>query len=738
MSAAARQPKAIVRVAVPVPVRRVFDYRPRDGEPPVRGARVRVSFGRRTLVGIVVEAVDASVPPAARLKELDRVLDDESVFGETLTELLSWSAAYYHFPLGEVFHAALPGPLRRGRALAPAATAAFRVSESGRRLGADALKRAPAQRALLAELATREEITAEELTARGDAVRRALRLLERKGWVCRRAASVAGAAAGGGEPGPQLSPHQRNACAQVCASLSGFRVFLLHGVTGSGKTEVYLHVVAQALRCGTQALVLVPEIALTPQLVRRFRTRLGVTIAVLHSGLSESERHRAWWQARSGAAAVVLGTRSAVFAPVRRLGVVVVDEEHDPSYKQQDGFRYHARDVAIKRARMLGVPVVLGSATPSLETLANVHGARYTLLELPARTGSALLPSVHLLDVKRLALRDGLSPPLLEAMERHLARGEQCLIFLNRRGFAPVVMCQGCGWQAQCRRCDARLTLHRRSERLRCHHCGANLAVPAQCPECGAQKLYRGGAGTQRVEEALAKRFPTAQLVRIDSDTTARKGALQEQLSRVEDGRADILIGTQMLSKGHDFPGVTLVGIVNVDQGLYSLDFRAPEHLFQQVMQVAGRAGRGDKPGVVYIQTLHPENPYFVQIARHDYGRLAAIALRERRQADYPPFTHMALLRAESARPGAALAYLRCAHRLGAGLQRQRAAVSLMDPVPSPMERRAGRYRAQLLVRAPQRRELHAFLDEWMQCLDAEPRSRTVRWSLDVDPLEMY
>ncbi len=738
MSAAARQPKAIVRVAVPVPVRRVFDYRPRDGVPPVRGARVRVSFGRRTLVGVVVGAVDVSVPPGGQLKDLDRVLDDESVFGDALTELLCWSAAYYHHPLGEVLHAALPAPLRRGGALAPATpTVAFRASESGRRLGADALKRAPAQRALLAELAAREEITAQELTARGGGARRALRLLERKGWVCRRAASVSGAEAQGGEPGPELSPHQQEACAQVCASLSVFHVFLLHGVTGSGKTEVYLQVVAAALRRGAQALVLVPEIALTPQLVRRFRTRLGVPIAVIHSGLSESERHRAWWQARSGTAAVVLGTRSAVFAPVLRLGVVVVDEEHDPSYKQQDGFRYHARDVVIKRARMLGVPVVLGSATPSLETLANVHSARYTLLELPARTGSALLPAVHLLDLKRLALRDGLSPPLLEAMERHLARGEQCLIFLNRRGFAPVVMCQGCGWQAKCRRCDARLTLHRRSERLRCHHCGANVAAPAQCPDCGAEKLYRGGAGTQRVEEALAKRFPAAQLVRIDSDTTARKGALQEQLSQVEEGRADILIGTQMLSKGHDFPGVTLVGIVNVDQGLYSLDFRAPEHLFQQVMQVAGRAGRGNKPGVVYIQTLHPENPYFVQIARHDYGRLAAIALRERRQADYPPFAHLALLRAESARPGAALAYLRCAHRLGARL-RQRTAVSLMDPVPSPMERRAGRYRAQLLVRAPQRRELHAFLDEWMQRLDAEPRSRTVRWSLDVDPMEMY
>ncbi len=390
------------------------------------------------------------------------------------------------------------------------------------------------------------------------------------------------------------------------------------------------------------------------------------------------------------------------------------------------------------RARRAEVPVVLGSATPSLETLVHADSGRYRLLQLPSRAGRAALPRVTLLDLRRLPAPDGLSPVLLDAVERCLGRGEQCLIFINRRGFAPVVMCAGCGWQAQCRRCDARLTLHKRSARLRCHHCGADLPAPKQCPGCGSDTLYRVGTGTQRVEEALAKRFPKARLVRVDRDTTSGRGQLEAQLNDIVEGRADILIGTQMLSKGHDFPGLTLVGIVNVDQGLYSLDFRAPERLFQQLVQVAGRAGRGQRAGHVLVQTLHPENPYFEPIVRHDYRGLAALALQERRQAHYPPFSHLALLRADSPRAEEALAFLREARSCGRRVLDDRPGVAVMDPVPSPMERRAGRYRAQLLVVAQRRQALHPFLDEWLNKLDARPGSRRLRWSLDVDPLEMY
>ncbi len=538
-------------------------------------------------------------------------------------------------------------------------------------------------------------------------------------------------------PGPPLSAAQQSAAAAITGSLGTYQSFLLHGITGSGKTEVYLDVIEKVVARGQQALVLVPEIGLTPQIVARVRARFGVPVAVLHSGLSDHERLSAWLAARDGQAGIVIGTRSAVFAPLRSPGVIIVDEEHDASYKQQDGFRYHARDVAVMRAHRCAIPVVLGSATPSLDTLQHVHSGKYQQLDLPDRAGSAVLPEIHLLDLRRLPLTDGLSPPLLEQLEQRLAAGEQSLLFINRRGYAPLYMCHDCGWLAPCPRCDARLTLHRRSQRLRCHHCGGEGVLPSTCPECGVANLHALGEGTERVESALARLFPHARIVRVDRDSTRRKGALEETLRRIDRGEADILVGTQMLSKGHDFPNVTLVGVLNADQRLYSVDFRASEQLVQQIIQVSGRAGRGVKPGVVWIQTFHPGDPVFSALRRHDYLGFARHALAERCAAHYPPFVHFALLRAESPKPQTALHFVQVAHRLGQDFRKD-AEVELMDPLPAPMERRAGRYRAQLLVQAGQRGALHRFLSRWLTRLEETPAGKRVRWSLDVDPIDMH
>jgi primosomal protein N' (replication factor Y) len=476
---------------------------------------------------------------------------------------------------------------------------------------------------------------------------------------------------------------------------------------------------------------------LTPQFLARLRSRLRVPVALLHSALSDQERLVAWLKARSGDAAVVVGTRSAVFAPLPRLGVLVVDEEHDMSYKQQEGFRYHARDVAVMRARQQDIPIVLGSATPSLDSLKRVDDGRYVRLPLPDRAGSARLPVVRLLDLRHLPLNEGLSPPLLEQIAQRLRMGEQSLLFLNRRGYAPVYMCHACGWLAPCQRCDARLTLHKRTQRLRCHHCGGDYPLPQCCPHCGAIDLHALGAGTERVELALARSFPQARIVRVDRDSTRRKGALEETLRRVDAGEADVLVGTQMLSKGHDFPNVTLVGVLNADQRLYSVDFRAAEQLVQQVIQVSGRAGRGSKPGEVWIQTYHPDDPVFTALRSHNYPGFAEFALKERRQAQYPPYSYVALLRAESSQAQSALRFVRLAHTLARRCASDRT-IEIADPVPAPMERRAGRYRAQLMVQARERRPLHIFLDRWLARLEQAPFGKRVRWSLDVDPTDMH
>jgi primosomal protein N' (replication factor Y) len=728
----------IARVAVAAPIRRLFDYFiPADLPLPERGARVRVPFGkRRVVIGVVVAVVETTDIPKQRLKPVAQVFDAEPMLSEAILSLLTWAADYYHHPIGEVVAAALPVQLRRRESIGRG-VAFWTLTPPGMAADLDELRRAPAQQHVLRALkASPRGLEAPDLAALSPRWRAALGKLVEKGWVEQGERDPRSPGADRSTVAPALSEAQQTAVGAVVAA-QGFKPFLLYGITGSGKTEVYLRIVAAVLEGGGQALMLVPEIGLTPQLAARLQERLQVPIAVLHSGLNDQARARAWADASSGKAALVIGTRSAVFTPLPRLRVIVVDEEHDSSYKQQDGFRYSARDVAIMRASRESIPIVLGSATPSLESLNRARSGAYAHLTLPARAGGAELPSVELLDMRRLAVDEGLSHPLRTALAETLQRGEQALLFLNRRGFAPIWMCFNCGWVAPCERCDARLTFHRASARLRCHHCGAERATFDTCPNCQAPGLHAMGQGTERVEAALARRFSSARIIRIDRDSTRAKGSLERSLERVHAGDADILIGTQMLSKGHDFPNVTLVGVVNADQGLHGGDFRADERLVQQIIQVSGRAGRASRPGRVLVQTYHPDHPVFAALARQRYDDFADYALAERRDAGYPPFSHLALLRAESPVPEAALRFLRNARALALRFPVD-PGVQVMQPVPSPMERRAGRYRAQLLIQSARRGPLHALLAPWVEHLAELKESRRVRWSIDVDPSDLY
>ena len=532
-----------------------------------------------------------------------------------------------------------------------------------------------------------------------------------------------------------LSDEQRAVLEAIRAGAAGFHPVLLQGITGSGKTEVYLHLVADVLARGGQALVLVPEIGLTPQFEERVRARFpGARVVATHSGLSQGERAQAWLDAQSGAAQVILGTRSAVLLPFRHLGLVVVDEEHDASYKQQEGLRYSARDLAVRRAQRLAIPVVLGSATPSLESIANAAEGRYALARLKARAAAgAALPAVRTIDTRADRPVEGLSHALLVAIRQRVARGEQSLVFVNRRGFSPVLFCRACNWHSACRRCSANLVLHRSAGELRCHHCGRRERVPRACPSCGAHELSPVGQGTQRIEEALAANLEGVRLARVDRDSTARRGTLERVFDDLRAGRIDVVVGTQMLAKGHDYPALTLVGVLGADNALFSADFRAAERLHAQLVQVAGRAGRAQRPGEVLIQTDFPHHRVYAAVASHDFDRFAAAELEERKRAGFPPHGHLALLRAESKKPGAALEFLEKARRTA---RRVEADVEVFDPVPATLERKAGFERAQLLARASSRQSLQPFLRAWREALGASD-DRRVRWSLEVDPIEV-
>ena len=729
----------ILRVALPGPLPRYFDYLPPRGadrsslEP---GRRVQVPFGSGSRIGVVVHCSGETEIPAERLKAATAILDREPLLDPAHLDFLQWAAAYYHYPAGEVICAALP--LRLRKRLEPLAfrPAVYRLAVTAEGALA-ATARAPRQRELVQALlgAPGHRMSRQALAGQCGDPAAPLRALMDKGIVGLDE-SVAECIQACDRPvaGLRLNCEQQHAVTTVAQALGGFAAFLLQGVTGSGKTEVYLRLAAEVLARGDSVMVLVPEISLTPQLQQRFTERLGGEVALLHSGLSEGEREQTWQRVRLGLATVILGTRSSVLYPVHRLGLVIVDEEHDTSFKQQEGFRYSARDLAVIRAQRADCPVVLGSATPSLESLRNVELGRYAVLRLRERAGDALPPRIELLDVRDQPLRSGLGEPLLRELGRILARDEQAMVFINRRGYAPVLACYGCGWVSDCPRCDARQTVHRSAGLLWCHHCGSQRPIPTRCPGCGSTDLHPLGQGTEQLEQHLAEHFPEVPMIRVDRDATARKGSLERLLEQVHASDAALLVGTQMLAKGHHFPNVTLVGVVDADGGLFSADFRAPERMAQLLMQVAGRAGRGNKPGRVLIQTRYPDHPLLQTLSREGYEAFARIAMEERREANYPPFSYQALMRVEAGHAELPMTFLQhLLEALGAT-----GPVELWGPVPAPMARRVGRYRAHLLIQADRRQPLHALLDRVVQLVPELPEVRKVRWSLDVDPADTY
>jgi primosomal protein N' (replication factor Y) (superfamily II helicase) len=730
--------ETVLQVALDVPLRRLFDYLapPETAGTIPRGARVRVPFGRRHPIGVVMGTAAGSELPRERLKVAEAVPDPAPVLDETLLELLVWAADYYHHPIGQAVAAALPHALREGRP-ALEGVELWCATDAGRAaLAAGALSRAPQQRALLTLLSERGPGSPATLALQQPRWREAARTLARRGYlaVTVHAPAVESGAARGRTGGPPLRAEQALAVEQIGARLGRFAACVLQGITGSGKTEVYLRLAAQVLERGQRVLVLVPEIGLTPQLVARFGDRFEAELAVLHSGLAAGERLAAWRAAFSGRAHIVLGTRSAIFAPVPALGLIVVDEEHDPSFKQHEGgFRYSARDLAVVRAQRGNVPVVLGSATPALETLQNVVTQRYTRIALRERALQAQPPRLALVDLRAHPAHAGLSLPVTEAIGRHLRAAGQVLVFLNRRGYAPTLLCTGCGWIAPCRDCDARLTVHRAAQRLACHHCGAELPLPARCPQCGFP-VKPVGQGTERIEATLAELYPGTDIVRLDRDVVRHGQELESAMGRISSGAARILVGTQMVTKGHDFPDMTLAVVLNADQGLFSADFRAPERLAQTIVQVAGRAGRGARAGEVLIQTEYPEHPLLKGLLAHGYEGFAASALGEREQAAWPPFSRLAAVRDSAATAQEALGFLQAARRLAG----QPAQVRLLGPVPAAMARRAARYHAQLLVESAERGALHEFLAGWIPRLEELPSARRVHWALDVDPIELY
>jgi len=725
----------ILRIAVPGnPLRRYFDYLPPADLDPARaaalapGCRLRVPFGRRSVVAFLAEVATESPLEPGALKAAAALLDDSPLLTPAVAGLCRWAAAYYQHAPGDVFAAAFSQRLRSGRA---PALGAWRLTDRGAGLAEDALARAPRQREALAALRAGDALTDDELTAAG--IRReALRELVRKGLAERCAPGPRSARSR--EAGPALSAEQASAVEAGSSDLGHFACHLLEGVTGSGKTEIYLRLIAACLARGEQALLLVPEIGLTPQTLARFAARFDAPMAVLHSGRAAGERSDDWEAAASGRAAIVIGTRSAVFVPLPRCGAIIVDEEHDASYRQQDGFRYSARDVAVKRAQLEGCPVLLGSATPSLESLHNAGAGRYRHHRLTRRAAGATLPALDAVDLRRQPLRAGLSPALLAAMEETLASGAQVLLFLNRRGYASRLQCHDCGWVAGCDHCDARLTVHRRRKRLQCHHCGAARPLPAGCPACGGAQLLAGGLGTEQTEEFLASALPQWPLHRVDSDAIDSPAAMEALLATVREGDPCVLLGTQMLTKGHHFPAVALVGVVDCDALLFAGDFRGEERLAQLLTQVAGRAGRAGRPGRMLLQSHYPDHPLLRAILERPYAEVAAELLARRREAGLPPQGQIALLRADSPRAGEGERFL-------AALRRESerslpAACQLVGPLPSALPRRAGRYRDQLLCLSPDRASAGRAAGALVRAGEGLTAPRALNWFIEIDPLE--
>jgi primosomal protein N' (replication factor Y) len=737
----------IIRVAIDVPVDTLFDYLVPETGPQDTGARVRVPFGKKPVTGVIMEITPYSSRsriPSIKLKYAIEIFRHIPPLPETLLDLFRFCSAYYHHPIGQVVMNGLPGSLRDGKLFVkkPPAGLQYRLTDAGRGVDVSSIPvRSIVKRRLLARLGEEAPLRREEIKQSSVRALHALKEFLALGWVEEEAVSPPSTPAypaaddviTGDTAAPTLTREQKCAVDAIAAQTGRFKPWLLHGITGSGKTEVYLRLISLLLQQERQTLVLVPEINLTPQLEAIFRSRFPATRLIsLHSGLNASARAAGWVQAEEGNAEIILGTRLAVFTPMPRLGLIIVDEEQDSSFKQQEGLRYSARDVAIFRAKRAGIPIILGSATPSLESYYNSVTGRYSRLQLTSRAVSnAVPPLVRCIDTRTEKMMEGISDSLFAALEKRLALGEQSLVFINRRGYAPVLWCGACGWIAPCHRCSSRLVVHLDERKLRCHHCGHHEGFPGACPECGNQDLAPFGHGTQRVEKILSQRFPKARIVRIDRDSIRRKDTWQHMLKDIQEQRVDILVGTQILAKGHDFPNLSLVAILNSDASLFSTDFRASERVFAQLMQVAGRAGRASIPGEVLVQTGFPAHPLYEALKKHDYDGLAQILLAERKNAGFPPFVYQALLRVEAQQIDIALDYLAKA----AAILNPPRQVNVFDPVPAQMTRLKGMERAYMLIQSSSRKKLQEFLAAWRVKLTELP-GRKVRWSLDVDPAE--
>ena len=732
----------IFRVAIPIPVYSLFDYLAPanielDSIEP--GMRLEVPFGKGKKIAFLIEITQKSDLEVGKLKRVVRILDQKSLLSSKDLQLLTWASNYYHHPLGEVISAAFPAALRQGKSIVLKTAKSFALSPLGKQALSTDLQRSPKQKSLLEKFqATLSSFSEAELSAWNINWKPSVKLLlekqlieveiiavkvERTDTIIRNNAL-------------QCNLQQQVAIDGVCGALGHFGVFLLEGVTGSGKTEVYLQIIHEVLARGQQVLVLVPEITLTPQLEDRFRKRFSVSIALFHSKLTDNQRQAAWFSMQQGECSIMLGTRSALFTPLKNPGLIILDEEHDASFKQQEGFRFSARDTAVYRGKLLDIPVLLGSATPSLESLYNVDKQRYQLMHLPERAGNAIEPMMQLLDIRNKKIHEGLSEVLVDEIRRTLAKSEQVLLFLNRRGFAPTLICHSCGWVARCKHCDANLVIHFDEQRLRCHHCAQEQNLIRQCPACDSSELTPLGMGTERVEKVLIDLFKDKTTVRLDRDSTQRKGSLENYLQQINEGKVDIILGTQMLSKGHHFPNVTLVAILDVDSGLFSIDFHAAEKMAQMIVQVSGRAGRAEKPGKVIMQTRQPEHPLLTTLIKDGYRSFAKTALAERKEALLPPFSYQALLRVQATDANTPQLFFQAIIAL---LKKFDAGhTQILGPVSAPMAKRAGFFRYQLLFQNTNRQELHVLFDTLIPKIANLKQAKKVRWSLDVDPVDLY
>lgn len=730
-------PSYRIRVAVPVYLYDCFDYSltAEQYHQAEVGARVAVSFGRQNVVGVIVEKLTDEKPLdlGFKLKAITELLDDNAILDAKVLSLLTWSAQYYQFPIGEVMHAALPSFLRQGKPYNLLARMWKLIDDHAE----DKLKRSEKQQDAYKILKLHPTGTSENILNLAGIETATLKALEKK--------QITQCILEAQDFKPQamtlaqmpLTPNdeQKRAIQNILKARHSYHAFLLDGLTGSGKTEVYLQVMQEVLKQGKQVLVLVPEIGLTPQTVSRFQSRFHCHIALLHSGLNDSKRLQAWQSAQTGKASIVIGTRSAIYTPLPHLGLIVLDEEHDLSFKQQEGFRYHARDVALYRAHLENCPIILGSATPSIDSYALVEQGKMTRLELDQRAGVAVMPKMHVIDLKVAQKQNGISQQLIHEVQKRLDKKQQVLIFLNRRGYAPVLICENCGWQAKCPHCDANFTVHRQPyQHLHCHHCGTIHRMPEHCPQCQHSELKPIGLGTAKVEENLQALFPNFDVIRVDRDSTSRVGSWQKIYNKIQKSEPIILLGTQMLAKGHHFPYVTLVAILDIDSGLLSVDFRATERTAQLIIQVAGRAGRGEKKGEVYLQTLRPDHPLLNTLLESGYRSFAKQTLKERKAAWMPPYRYAALLRCESKDQELNQSFLQ--EHAQALRQASENSIDIWGPIPAPMERKAGRYQAHMVLLSKDRARMHFYIRQWWQNV-WHNKPHGMKLSLDIDPQEL-